>query len=131
MYSFSLTQFRSKTTRLWRFYIARSFKTCVGVYVKCSEFLSDFNKICIFSTDFHESPAFLSDFNKLCIFSTDFHECPAFLSDFNKICIFSTDFHESPAFLSDFNKICIFSTDFHESPQCQISRIGVQWESRR
>ena len=40
---------------LWRYYVAGNNKTYLDVRVKCQIFFSDFNKIWIVDTYFHES----------------------------------------------------------------------------
>jgi hypothetical protein len=41
---------------IWRFNVSCNNKTYLGLHVKCPIFLPDFNKICILSTDFYDSP---------------------------------------------------------------------------
>ena len=41
---------------LWQIYLAENIKTYLGLYVPFPIFLSDFNQICSFWTDFHAGP---------------------------------------------------------------------------
>ena len=54
-YPNGLTPFHSKRELLWRFKVVGNNKTYLS-HVKCLTFLSDFNKIWIFSTRFHYVP---------------------------------------------------------------------------
>jgi hypothetical protein len=47
--------FHSKAALLWRFYVAGNNKTYLVFLVKCPIFLSDYNYIWVFITDFHKS----------------------------------------------------------------------------
>jgi len=53
----NITTFACYTTMfVWRNYVADSNKTNVGLHIKCSVVSYDFNKIRVFSQDFHDPP---------------------------------------------------------------------------
>jgi hypothetical protein len=54
----SLIPFHLKTALQWWFNVTGNSKTYLGLHVKSSKFLSDFNQISIFSTDFHQCPQY-------------------------------------------------------------------------
>jgi hypothetical protein len=59
----SLIPFQAKRALLWRLNVVGNSKRYFGLLVKCPIFLSDFNQIWIFSTEFQLSPEYKSSWN--------------------------------------------------------------------